>query len=171
MSRRDKWLLLASILMLAGVCIYYVAPVVLGKLGGRKAAGKPPTAEAPRFSTEGVAGNMPRGEAGAKIEARVSTEIVDEETPWGRNPFLREAETTKEKSPMNDALKVKAIITGRARPVATIDGRTVVVGEMVGEERVVEIRPDAVILEREGRRKVLRVSEPSISIEVMKGER
>ncbi|MGH7831549.1 MAG: hypothetical protein ACREP8_15385, partial [Candidatus Binatia bacterium] len=59
-----------------------------------------------------------------------------------------------------------SIIAGRPRSVATIDGRTVLVGEMVGEETVVEIRPDAVVLESEGRRRILRVREPSIVIDV-----
>jgi hypothetical protein len=47
----------------------------------------------------------------------------------------------------------------------------VMVGERINEERVVEIRPDAVILEREGRKKILRVSDPTLSIAVKEGKR
>lgn len=48
--------------------------------------------------------------------------------------------------------------------MATVDGRTVVVGEKIGEETVIEIRPDGVVLERNRRKRVLRVREPSISV-------
>jgi len=37
---------------------------------------------------------------------------------------------------------------------------------MVGEETVREILPDAVVLEKDGRKRLVKVSEPNISIEV-----
>lgn len=48
---------------------------------------------------------------------------------------------------------VRAILISDAGKVATLDGRLVSEGEPIGEERVVEIRPDAVILEHAGQRR------------------
>jgi len=93
-------------------------------------------------------------------------EVLDDKTPWGRNPFLTAEEEAGERPREGDGLQVKAIIMGWPKSVATIDGRTVAVGEKVGEETVQEIRSDAVVLERDGNRRILRVSEPSISIRV-----
>lgn len=96
-------------------------------------------------------------------------ETVDEGLSWGRNPFLTEAEEAQALGLAGaglDRLKIRAIIVGRPKPVATIDGKTVMVGEKIGEETVAEIREDHVVLERDGKRRVLKVGEPSVSIEV-----
>ncbi len=137
--------------------VYYLRPV-LRSLTRKKAASVVARPSAPqpvlqRFTGQGLA------------EVRVKSEVVDERTPWGRNPFLTEEEARR-KSPGSDGLQVNTIIIGRPKSVATVDGRTVVVGEKIGEETVMEIRPDGVVLERNGRKRVLRVSEPSISIKV-----
>lgn len=104
-------------------------------------------------------------------DAKAPRESVDENTPWGRTPFLTEAEMNGAKSPGTGGLKIKAIIVGRPKSVATIDGKSVAVGEKIGEETVVEIRPDAVVLELDGTKRTLKVSEPAVSVEVKEGKK
>jgi hypothetical protein len=94
----------------------------------------------------------------------------DEALEWGRNPFLTPEEETKKPS-LPDGLQVKAIITGPPRSIATVDGKTIMVGDKVGEEIVREIHSDSVVLERAGEKRILRVSEPVIEIQVREGKR
>ena len=160
---RERWLLLIAIVIFVGLGIYYLRPGKLALLTGKKT---PSVAVGPSAQQA-----VPEGGTTAQklAEATVQAEVVGENTPWGRNPFLTEAEEAMGKAPRKDGpdgLKVRAIIMGRPKSVATVDGRTVVVGEKVGEETVVEIRPDAVVLEIDGRKRTLSVSEPSVSIEV-----
>ena len=99
-------------------------------------------------------------------------EVVNDQTPWGRNPFLTEEEVTgKRESKPNEYLQVKSIILGPPQSVATVNGQTVVVGEYIGEETVKEIRPEGVVLEKRGHERLLRVRQPSISIEVNEGKK
>lgn len=156
---RERWLLIAAVVLFSGVGIYYYLRP--GRAGLAK-----------RQETAGVAAKpsdqppVPQPVASqSSPEVRTARGPLDEKTPWGRNPFLTEEEAERGRLPGTE-LTVKAIIAGRPKSVATIDGRTVLVGEMVGEEKVVEIRPDAVVLESEGRKRILRVREPSVTIEV-----
>jgi len=48
---------------------------------------------------------------------------------------------------------------GEDKSVATLGRYTVSVGEKIGEEKVVGIRRNAVVLERNGRRRILRAVE------------
>ncbi|MBI2998028.1 MAG: cbb3-type cytochrome c oxidase subunit 3 [Deltaproteobacteria bacterium] len=159
---RERWLLLASFLMFVGVGVYYFRPG-----GGVRSAGSSPAgvSQPPTFSpfTQEI-----RGES--LPQASIKSEVVEEQTPWGRNPFLTEKEEVEGRGwKRDDGFQVKAIIVGQPRAVATLDGHTVVVGEKVGEETVWEIRPDAVVLEKDGRKRVLRIKEPSIAIEAREG--
>lgn len=90
-------------------------------------------------------------------------------TAWRRDPFFTAAEeqaladpkaVKKAAAPQAPlpSYTVKAILISSAGKVATLDGHLVSEGEPIGEERVVEIRPDAVILERAGQRR--RISLP-----------
>ncbi|MBI3001736.1 MAG: hypothetical protein HYY46_25255 [Deltaproteobacteria bacterium] len=158
---RDRWLLLVSILLLAGTAVYHVRPewVTFGPGKRMAAVVAKPSSSLPTPSPGAASPALP--------PVSVQSEAVDEHTPWGRNPFLTaEEETGKGKSQGGDGLQVKAIIVGRPKSVATIDGRTVTVGEKVGEEIVSEIRPDAVVLERDGRKRMIKVSEPAVSVQV-----
>ena len=158
---RDRWLLLVSVLLLSGTAVYYVRPEWMTFRPGKKM----PAVVAKPSSSSSTAS---QGAASPALPpVAVKSETVDEQTPWGRNPFLTgEEETGKAKSRESDGLQVKAIIVGRPKSVATIDGRTVTVGEKVGEEIVSEIRPDAVVLERDGRRRMIKVSEPAVSVQI-----
>lgn len=88
-------------------------------------------------------------------------------TAWRRDPFFTGAEEKAMLAPKTAATQakaaappaplpsytVKAILISDAGKVATLDGRLVSEGEPIGEERVVEIRQDGVILERAGQRR------------------
>jgi len=84
---------------------------------------------------------------------------TDEAVHWGRNPFLTPEEEATGGRPGTKGLVVKAIIVGQDKSVAALGRYTVSVGENIGEEKVVEIRRDAVVLERNGRRRILRAAE------------
>jgi hypothetical protein len=144
--------------MFSGVGLYYSLPVLQALLGGKKTTQAVSAPSVPRLSAEDIAGQS-FAKAGAEKRG------VDDKGSWGRSPFLTEEETRVEE-PARADLQVKAIITGEPRSVAMVDGHTVVVGEKVGEETVSEILPDAVVLEKEGQKRVLRTSEPFIPIEV-----
>lgn len=160
---RERWLLLISILIFVGLVAYYLRPGWIGLLAGKKALTVVAKLSPPQTASQGVTEpNLP--------QVTVQAETVDATTPWGRNPFLTEEES-KGKSQGGDGLKVKAIIVGKPQSVATIDGRAVVVGERIGEETVWEIRPDAVVLERDGHKRMLKVREPTVSIEVKEGKK
>ena len=89
------------------------------------------------------------------------------ETAWRRDPFFTGEEEQALASPKIvlaqpkpeapaaplPSYTVKTILLSEAGKVATLDGRLVSEGESIGEERVVEIRPDGVVLERGGQRR------------------
>ena len=167
--KRGSFVLIA-ISVLGGLALYYAGPGWLALLVGKKMSSPAAQSQTPRDNSEG-------GTAGAMADVaqvKGKDETVDEGLSWGRNPFLTEAEEAQAlglASAGLDRLKVRAIIVGRPKPVATIDGKTVMVGEKVGEETVAEIREDHVVLERDGKRRVLKVGEPSVSIEVKEVKR
>lgn len=159
---RERWLLAASILMIVGVAVYHLRP----------GEGIRPTR--PTASSQRPAPTPLKQTASAESQPHVTVErgTVAEPISWGRNPFLTEQEELGAKSWRPDeGLQVKAVIVGQPRRVATLNGQSVVVGDMVGEETVREIRPDAVVLEKDGRQRVVRIHQPSIAIEVKEGRR
>lgn len=161
---RERWLLLISIMIFASLAVYYLRPGWLSLLVGKKTVTVAAKPSQPQPASQPAPGlSLP--------QVSVPTEIVDARTPWGRNPFLTEAEANRDQTPGVDGLKVKAIIVGRPKSVATIDGKTVMVGEKIGQETVVEIRQNHVVLEMDGVKRTLKVSEPSISIEVKEGKK
>lgn len=103
---------------------------------------------------------------------------------WSRDPFftaeeegaLRAPKVAKAAPPAPPpplpSYTVKAVLIAGSAKVATIDGRLISEGEMLGDERVVEIQPDGVILERAGlRRRVEIVGGTTPLIEVPGPER
>jgi hypothetical protein len=158
---RERWLLVASILMFVGVAIYYLRPGG-GVRSVRPVATAPPSPFAPV---------TPEPQPESSSQLALKGEPVAEQVLWGRNPFLTEKEAAEGRGwKPDEVLRVKAIIVGQPRGVATLDGHTVVVGDKVGDETVSEIRPDAVVLEKDGRKRVLRIAEPSIAIDIKEGK-
>lgn len=161
---RDKWLLLISVLIFTGLGVYYLRSGWLTQLTKKKIASTPAKPQVPEALPQGA----------MRVPLSSQGEVIGENTPWGRNPFLTETEEARSKGTgpgVGEGLKIKAIIMGRPKSVATIDGRTVVVGEKIGDETVVEIRQDSVVLEIDGTKRILGVNEPTISIEVKEVKR
>lgn len=93
--------------------------------------------------------------------------------PWGRNPFL----TPEEEAPLGDParlpvgappgfapLEVRAILVSEERRIAMIDGHMVAEGDLIGEERVLEIRPHAVVLSKGKRTRTIEIEFPAIPV-------
>jgi len=101
------------------------------------------------------------------------------DVPWGRNPFLTKEEMNslrkKETLPTSPTSmiispfpqwEVKSILTSGSGRVATVNDHIVKVGDFLGEERVLEINEDSVVLGSKGKRRLLRQRQPSIPIKV-----
>jgi hypothetical protein len=161
---RERWLLLISIFIFVGLGTYYLSPAAVAPVFRKKSPSGAAELLARRPVPEGTTARM-------LPEVTGPVRLVDERTPWGRNPFLTEEEEARARDPEVAGLRVKAIIVGSPRSVATLNGQTVLVGEMIGGEKVLEIRRDAVVLERGGQKRVLRIREPSVSIRIKNEEK
>ncbi len=160
---RERWLLIISVFIFVGLGIYYLRSAAVAPRFKMKSPSGAAKLLARRPILEGAtAQGLP--------EVAGPDRVVVERTPWGRNPFLTEEEEAgarePEREPEVEELKIKAIIVGPPRSVATLDRQAVLVGEMIGGETVLDIRQDAVVLEKGGRKRVLRIREPSISIQI-----
>lgn len=62
--------------------------------------------------------------------------------------------------------EVKSIVTSGSSRVATVNDHIVKVGDFLGEERVLEIKEDSVVLGSKGKRRVLRQRLSSVLIKV-----
>ena len=101
-------------------------------------------------------------------------EVTEKKRPpertWGRDPFelplgveLRtDVEEESPKAVKASIKKVTAILITDSRKVASINHKVVAVGDLIDGERVLEIRPDRVILEKDGRRQVIILEESPI---------
>lgn len=94
---------------------------------------------------------------------------------WGRNPFLTPEEEGKELAPKGATTAslmpsnpniVSAIILQGSRKVATVNNQIVMVGDLLGEEKVLDIKVDRVVLERNGKRREILLRQSPISITV-----
>ena len=104
-------------------------------------------------------------------------EIADKksltEKAWGRDPFefpprveLRVAEQGESlkavKAVEPPVKKVTAILITDSRKVASINHKVVTVGDLIDGERVLEIKPDRVILQKGPRKQVITLDESPI---------
>lgn len=166
MMERRQWTLLIALLVLATITLYTAGPRWLALVAPKKPPAKTAAADAP-------AEQMRPPAQRETVAATSQAGVAGEASSWGRNPFLTEAETLKPLIPAGEAVvpTVRAIIIGRPKPVATIDGKVVTVGDKIGEEKVVEIREDSVVLETDRGRRSLKIAAPSAAIEVKEGNR
>ena len=167
MMERRRWILPIALLALAGYALYTTGPRWLAWIAPKK----------PPAGTVAVGAATAQAKPPAQKEnvpATPQVKMAGEEIQWGRNPFLTEAETIKPVAATGGEAPVpvvRAIIMGRPKPVATVDGRVVTVGDKIGEEKVVEIREDSVVLEMGRDRRSLKIAESSAAIEVKEGKR
>lgn len=92
--------------------------------------------------------------------------------PWGRNPFLtpdeeaalsgqaRSVDFSAEFAPR----EVRAILMSEGKRIANIDGRVVTEGDLIGKERVLEIRPHAVVLGHGKRTRTVELTLPAAAV-------
>lgn len=161
---RERWMLLVSIVLFAVAGVYHWGPRWVSRSSRRE---PPPQALQAPAPLPQVSPAQAPATASPPARRRASRD----EGQWGRNPFLALEAATKRSAPMHGVTAVSVVIVGPDRSVATLDGLAVTVGEKFGDETVVQIRPDMVVLERDGRRRLLRVSEPRIPIRVTKGKK
>lgn len=140
-------------------------------------AAKPETKVAPRQQTEGGAEETsPVGAhpVPSPVEAAQEPASFKEPPPvpafasWGRDPFFispKEMVAPVRERPRSN-LRITSIITNGPNRVATIGDSIVKEGEMVGVEKVVEIRENGVLLSRGGEKRFLEFPGSSVSIEV-----
>jgi len=159
---REKWPLLIFIFTGLGICC--LSPLAAAQSVEKKSPSGETRLLTPRPAVEGPTGQM-------SPEVKTLEQVVEERPRWGRNPFLTEEEEARAGEIKVEGLKVQGIIVGLPRSVATLDGQTVMVGEKIGEETVVQIRENAVILERGGRKRIIKIREPSIFIQAMDEEK
>jgi hypothetical protein len=73
---------------------------------------------------------------------------------------------TAEIKPVETPLKLKAILISDHIRLASIDRSIVTVGDLVNDEKVLEIRPDRVILGKEGKKRTLVLDQSPIKLTV-----
>ncbi|MCJ7704806.1 MAG: hypothetical protein MUO28_04615 [Desulfobacterales bacterium] len=73
---------------------------------------------------------------------------------------------TPEVKPAEVPLKLKAILISDHIRLASIDRSIVTVGDLVNDEKVLEIRSDRVILEKEGKKRTLLLDQSPIKLTV-----
>jgi hypothetical protein len=163
---RRQWILSIALLALVAIALYNAGPQWLAWLAPKKPPAQAVTTGVQREQTQAPAEKE-------NVAMAPQAKFRGEDSAWGRNPFLTEAETLKPLIPAGEAVvpTVRAIIMGRPKPVATIDGRVVTVGDTVGDARVVEISEDSVVLGTGRERRSLKIAAPSSAIEVKEGNR
>ena len=84
---------------------------------------------------------------------------------WAADPTAppasrsEEPRATEQQAPLQ-ALQLYAVLRNRNQSRAVINGQSLAVGESIFEARVIEIRPQAVLVERQGSREWLRLAAP-----------
>ena len=152
------------------VWAFMTSPLTKGLRGGGAATFRPASPGAVALPQPG----QPTGvQPAASTPSAPATPLPKEEisrwqeryaTAWRRDPFFTAAEEKALAEPKSEkkseappkplpSYTIKTILISSAGKVATLDGQLVSEGEPIGEERVVEIRPDGVILERAGQRR------------------
>ena len=92
------------------------------------------------------------------------------ENPWGRDPFelplgvqlMKAGEEKTSYAVKPNIKKVTAILITDSRKVVSINHKVVAVGDLIDGEKVLEIKPDGVILERDGQRHLIALEEKPI---------
>lgn len=160
-----------AVLLVALVWAFMTSPLTKRFRGGTPARVSVPPGALSTDADQPAAVRAPTASPAAPATAIAKEELAQwrerHATAWRRDPFFTGAEEKAMLAPKTAATQakaaappaplpsytVKAILISDAGKVAALDGRLVSEGEPIGEERVVEIRPDGVILERGGQRR------------------
>lgn len=94
--------------------------------------------------------------------------LLSEEAPVQEDKKLRPIAEIKpvETKPAETPLKLKAVLISDHVRLASIDRLIVTVGDMINGEKVLEIRPDQVILGKEGKKRTILLDQSPVKITV-----
>lgn len=166
----DKRHLIASVVLLVGALAYNIWVFTRPAAGTRVTAGVPMGSEAPRGRAE-----EPVAAAVDPMAIAEPPDVKLDQLPeWSRDPFAsmlasgpQAVEAGPEEAPLPDPDPVVAsILYSEARRLAMVNGRIVRVGDQVGADRIIEIRPDAVVVESPTRgRRTLMLRSPNSTVQ------
>ena len=86
--------------------------------------------------------------------------------PAGIYPLSKGETATVTREEKSKAGRVKAILISRHIRLALVDRSIVTIGDSINDEKVVEIRPDQVILKKEGKKRALFLHQSAIPLKV-----
>ena len=89
--------------------------------------------------------------------------LLSKESPVQEDKRLQPIAEIK---PVETPLKLKAILISDHIRLASIDRSIVTVGDLINDEKVLEIRPDRVILGKEGKKRTLLLDQSPIKLTV-----
>lgn len=94
--------------------------------------------------------------------------LFSKETPVKEEKTVQPAALVKpsESKPVESSLKLKAVLISDRIQLASIDRSIVTVGDLVNGEKVLEIRSDRVILEKEGKKRTILLDQSPVKITV-----
>jgi len=155
-----------GILVVALAVTLFTSPLTRG-LFQKKPSVAPPSPRAPAQAPAPAAGK----EAPELSQEELAAWRRRFAQAWSRDPFFTAEEEQALRAPKVatatasqhpaaplPAYTVKMVLISGTSKLAAIDGRLVSEGEMLGDERVVEIHPDGVVLERAGQRRRVEVA-------------
>ncbi len=149
------------ILLFAGYIQFFTGkkkpPAASVTAAGQSKQAPSPQQQVPRQGS-GVAGQVPPampGPATAQHLPQMKPSFEKVSTGWLRNPFLLPQAKEDKRKEFHPATKLVAVFQKGNDMTAVIDHDVVKRGDMVGDERVVEIGRDRVVLEKDGARRVL----------------
>lgn len=86
--------------------------------------------------------------------------------PADIHPLSKGETSTVTKKEESKGGRVKAILISRHIRLALVDRSIVTIGDSINDEKVVEIRPDHVILKKEGKKRTLFLHQSAIPLKV-----
>lgn len=156
---------LMGLLVVALVWTLFTSPLTKGFFQKKPPVSRPQVKASLEAQSVSVPAEVPK-----LSEAELAAWRQRSANAWSRDPFFTAEEEQALRAPKVasapvqrapaplPSYTVKAVVISDSAKVATIDGRLVSEGEMLGEERVVEIQPDGVILERAGQRRRIEIA-------------
>ena len=166
---RGKVILIAVGLLLGGIALRFWLGSGPAPRPGRAGRPQAVTQAAPQAREKASHGPMP-----SSPDLTVKREELEalSSGPWGRNPFLtpdEEAAHLGQARPVDFSgefapREVRAIVMSEGRRIANIDGHVVAEGDLIGKERVLEIRPHNVVLGHGKRTRTIELTLPAAAV-------
>jgi hypothetical protein len=144
---------LLTLIFAVGVTAY------LYLFAGKKAPVMQPSASPVALIQQPVTDKTSRmGQESARVPDGVRLRLQKQDMGWQRDPFVLPAKITGELSEQ-PALRLLGIVGDVRGGAAIVDDEVVRQGDLIGVERIQEIRDDSVVLVYKGFRRVLKVEE------------